>query len=91
MTKLNPIPLAIIMPTGVEFSGGPPELEDAIKDYFSYDCLPTCGIFHLLSEGCSEHSDYTWGFRIYRTTYDRPDSDAKFAKAIEVLNEYIRF
>lgn len=68
----------------------PPELEDAIKDYFSYDCLPTCGIFHLLSQGRSEHSDYTWGFRIYRTTYDQPDSDVKFAKAIEVLNEYIR-
>lgn len=79
------------MPTGVESSDGPPELEDATKDYFSYDCLPTCGIFHLLSEGRSGHGDYTWGFRIYRTTYYQPDSDAKFAKAIEVLNEYIRF
>lgn len=85
LSKLSLVPLAVIMPTG------PPELEDAIKDYFSYDSLPTCGIFHLLFEGRSEHSDYTWGFRIYRTTYNQPDSDAKFAEAIEVLNEYIRF
>jgi hypothetical protein len=79
------------MPTGVGSHGGPPEMEDAIKDYFSYDCLPTCGIWKLLFNGRGEHSDYTWGFRIYRTTYKRPDSDARFAKAIEVLNEYIRF
>jgi hypothetical protein len=79
------------MPTGVGSHGGPPEMEDAIKDYFSYDDLPTCGIWRLLFKGRGEHNDYTWGFRIYRTTYKRPDSDARFAKAIEVLNEYVRF
>ena len=42
-------------------------------------------------EGKQHGRDYTWGFRIYRTTYARPDSDARFAKAIEVLNEYLRF
>jgi hypothetical protein len=79
------------MPTGVGSHGGPPEMEDAIKDYFSYDDLPTCGIWRLLFKGRGKHNDYTWGFRIYRTTYKRPDSDARFAKAIEVFNEYIRF
>jgi hypothetical protein len=37
---------------------------------------------------------YTWGFRIYRTTYRNPDSspnDAAFARAIEILHEYMRY
>jgi hypothetical protein len=72
---------------------GPPELEDAIKDYCSEDTLPTCGILRLLRDGerRKQHNDYTWGFRIYRTTYNAPNSDARFAKALEVLNDYIRF
>lgn len=71
--------------------GGPPELEEAIKDFFSYDELPTCGVFRLLFDGRERNGDYTWGFRIYRTSYKRPDSNARFAKAIDVLNEYIRY
>jgi hypothetical protein len=72
---------------------GLPELEDAIKDYCSEHTLPTCGILRLLRDGerRKQHNDYTWGFRIYRTTYDRSDSEARFAKALEVLNDYIRF
>lgn len=39
---------------------------------------------------------YTWGFRIYRTTYSDPsnpnsDNDAAFARAIEILHEYMRY
>ena len=37
---------------------------------------------------------YTWSFRIYRTTYRNPDSspnDAAFARAIEILHEYMRY
>jgi hypothetical protein len=72
---------------------GPPELEDAIEDYCSEYTLPTCGILGLLRDGelNKQHNDYTWGFRIYRTTYNAPDSDARFANALEVLNDYIRF
>lgn len=70
--------------------GGPPELQSAIKGFFSHSTLPTCGIFHLLWLGHVGHGDYTWGFKIYRTTYNRPDSDARFAKAMQVLNDYIR-
>ena len=73
---------------------GPPELVDCIKDHCSHYSLPSCGILKLLfdgREGKQHGRDYTWGFRIYRTTYTRPDSDARFAKAIEVLNEYLRF
>lgn len=69
---------------------GPPELQDAIRHGFSYSALPTYGVFELLCLGRGRHSDYTWGFRIYRTTYKRADSDSRFARAIEVLNEYIR-
>lgn len=34
--------------------------------------------------------DYTWGYRIFRTSYSQPNSDAEFQKAIDVLQEYIR-
>jgi hypothetical protein len=36
---------------------------------------------------------YTWGFRIYRTTYGSPDApnDAGFTRAIEILDEYMRY
>lgn len=33
---------------------------------------------------------YTWGFRVYRTTYYRPNSDEDFRKAIDILREYLR-
>lgn len=71
--------------------GGPPEFQDSIKGYFSYYSLPMCGVFRLLWLAQQGHGDYTWGFRIYRTTYNEPDSDARFTKAIETLNEYIRY
>lgn len=70
--------------------GAPPNLQDAIKDYHSDWALPTCGIFSLLRLARDGHGDYTWGFRIYRTTYSQPDSDAKFSEAIEILDDYIR-
>lgn len=77
------------MPRTASPLGGPPELQDAIKDYFSYNVLPTCGVYRLLSLAHRGHGDYTWGFRIYRTAY-RAGSDADFARAIEILNDWIR-
>lgn len=73
------------------YSGAPPELRDTIDEHFSYNRLPSCGVQRLLKLAHNGHGDYTWGYRIYRTTYLRLDSDARFAKAIEVLNEYIRY
>jgi hypothetical protein len=72
---------------------GPSELVDCIKDHCSHYTLPSCGILKLLFDGRDGKSgyDYTWGFRIYRTTYCHPNSDSRFAKALEVLNEYLRF
>lgn len=71
--------------------GGPPELQDAIDNRVSFRALPSCGVYKLLKLAYDGHGDYTWGYRIYRTTYSWPDSDSRFAKAIEVLNEYIRY
>ena len=36
------------------------------------------------------HDDYTWGFRVYRTSYSDPNADAEFNKAIEILHSYMR-
>lgn len=36
------------------------------------------------------HDEYTWGFRIYRTSYSEPNADAEFNKAIEILHSYMR-
>lgn len=69
--------------------GGPPELQETIEGYFSFTELPTCGVYRLLQLAFEGRGDYTWGFRIYRTTY-QDGSDKKFAKAMEVLNEWIR-
>jgi hypothetical protein len=71
--------------------GGPPELQNAIDNRVSFRALPSCGVYKLLKLGFDGHGDYTWGYRIYRTTYNRSDSDSRFAKAIEALNEYIRY
>jgi hypothetical protein len=71
--------------------GGPPELQNAIDGHYSYTVLPSCGIYRLLKFAQEGHGDYTWGYRIYRTTYLRPDSDTRFATALEVINEYIRY
>ena len=79
---------------------GPPDLEDAIRNH------PNCGLDgNLPFSGCQwllwdfhypPHAPmpYTWGFRIYRTTYGPPNkssTDADFARAIEVLHEYMRY
>ena len=79
---------------------GPPDLEDAIRNH------PNCGLDgNLPFSGCQwllwdfhypPHAPmpYTWGFRIYRTTYGPPNkssNDADFARAIEVLHEYMRY
>lgn len=73
----------------------PPDLIHAVKGEVSstYNKLPKGGCHKLLNLGSRGKIDYTWGYRIYRTTYNTPNpqaSDADFAKAIEVLNEYIR-
>jgi hypothetical protein len=73
------------------YLGGPPELQDAIDGHVSFTALPSCGVYRLLKLAHAGHGDYTWGYRIYRTTYLRHDSDTRFAKAIEVINEYIRY
>ena len=92
-SRSSPLALSPSQASTMRLFEGPPELEDTIKDYCSEDTLPTCGILRLLRDGerRKQHNDYTWGFRIYRTTYNAPDSDARFAKALEVLNDYIRF
>lgn len=55
---------------------------------------PPVDLFHAVRGEISSSEyhggDYTWGYRIYRTTYNQPNSDADFARAIEVLNEYMR-
>lgn len=74
-------------------SNAPPvDLVHAVRGEVSsdYNKLPEGGCHKLLSLGRRGKGDYTWGYRIYRTTYTNPSSDADFAKAIEVLNEYIR-
>lgn len=70
----------------------PPELVHAVIGEVSsaYNKLSEGGCHKLLNLGGSGKGDYTWGYRIYRTTYKKPNSDADFAKAIEVLEEYIR-
>lgn len=83
-------PISVIkMPSSASILEGPPELRDTIKDDFSYNVLPTYGVCQLLSLARAGHGDYTWGFRIYRTTY-RAGSDTDFARAIDILNEWIR-
>ncbi|GAB7332779.1 hypothetical protein MBLNU13_g04511t1 [Cladosporium sp. NU13] len=66
-------------------------LGDVDAGSFSYTALPACGIFTLLCLGDEGHGDYIWGSKIYRSTYKQPDSDTRFAKIIEVLNEYIHY
>ena len=70
----------------------PADLVYAVRGEVSgdYNKLPEGGCHKLLSLGRRGKGDYIWGYRIYRTTYHAPNSDEDFAKAIEVLNEYIR-
>lgn len=72
--------------------GGPAELQDALGDHLSLSSempLPACGVFKLFCVAEDGHGDYTWGYKIYRTTY-QAGTDAKFARAIEVLNKWMR-
>lgn len=39
----------------------------------------------------ASRDDYHWGFRIYRTAYPPACTDSDFDRAIQVLNEYIRY
>lgn len=70
----------------------PPELVNAINSAREnrYHRLPEGGCHKLLRLGKDGKGDYTWGYRIYRTTYNKPNSDVDFARAIEVFYEYIR-
>lgn len=78
--------------SGSEVKRPPPELVAAVDSGISseFDRLPEGGCHKLLYLGKRGRGNYTWGFRIYRTTYKKLNSDADFARAIEVLNDYIR-
>jgi len=69
---------------------GPPDLLDAIGGQRYGGKLPAGGLRQLLSLGEDGRGDFTWGYRIYRTIYTKPNSDADFARAIEVMNAYMR-
>ena len=69
---------------------GPTELLDAVNSQPSGGNLPGQACQMLLSLGSKGRGDFTWGIRTYRTSYTKTNSDADFAKAIEVLNEYMR-
>jgi hypothetical protein len=73
------------------YADAPPELKDAIQPQTSPRSPTILACQKLLDLALHGHKEYTWGFRIYRTTYAKPNSDADFARAIEVLNEYIRW
>ena len=77
---------------GYQSNTPPIELVHAVRGEVSsrYNKLLEGGCHKLLSLRRHSKGDYTWGYRIYRTTYKKPHSNADFAKAIEVLNEYIR-
>jgi hypothetical protein len=78
---------------------GPPDLEDAINPHSNRSLeggLPFSGCELLLRD--SYHppraaTPYTWGFRIYRTTYGSPNAsnDADFARAMDILHGYMRY
>jgi hypothetical protein len=70
----------------------PQELVEAVNGEHNseYYLLPEGRCHKLLSLGRSGKRDYTWGFRIYRTTYNTPESDSEFARAIEILNAHMR-
>jgi hypothetical protein len=71
---------------------GPTGLLDAVdaQSYGNYDSMPSGACRQLVRLGRLEHRDFTWGFRIYRTSYTKPNSDADFAKAIDNLHAYMR-
>lgn len=72
--------------------GGPPELQDALSDYASLSSvmhLPASGVFKLFCLARKGHGDYTWGYKIYRTTY-RAGTDVKLARAIGRLEDWMR-
>lgn len=69
----------------------PVELRDASKitrGYKPATRTPYRNCHRLIIHG--EQGDYTWGFRIYRTSYSEPNVDAEFNKAIDILRPYMR-
>jgi hypothetical protein len=73
------------------YADAPPELQDAMQPRTSPRSTPIFACQKLLNLALHGHKEYTWGYRIYRTTYGKPNSDADFARAIDVLNEYMRW
>lgn len=51
--------------------------------------IPASGVFKLLCLARKGHGDYTWGYKIYRTTY-RAGTDVKFTRAIKHLEDWMR-
>jgi hypothetical protein len=80
----------------------PADILDALKDHPNSGLdgnLPFSGCRRLLWDfhhPPDAPMSYTWGFRIYRTTYCDPsnpissNNDVDFARAIETLHEYMR-
>jgi hypothetical protein len=73
------------------YADAPAELKDAMQPQTSPRSPTILACQKLLDLALHGHKEYIWGFRIYRTTYAKSNSDADFARAIEVLNEYIRW
>lgn len=70
----------------------PPELTDAIQPQIGFQkSIPSSACQKLLDLALHGHKDFTWGSRIYRTTYTGPNSDEDFERAIDVLDEYMRY
>lgn len=70
----------------------PAELKEALEhgsEAYAYDeTFKSCQRLCLL--GRSHDPPWHWGYRVYRTTYSEPNSDADFEKAMNVLSEYVR-
>lgn len=68
----------------------PPDLREARELPADEDQRDAHTYCHDLS--CyGSRDDYHWGFQIYRTTYPPACTDFDFDRAIQVLNEYIRY
>jgi hypothetical protein len=89
--SLEPHNASVHMKLHAAYADAPPELQDAIQPQTSPRSTSILACQRLLNLALHGHKEYTWGYRIYRTTYAKPNSDADFARAIEVLNEHIRW
>lgn len=71
----------------------PAELEEALQHKSeAYTCNETsayCRNLWLVGE--KHDPPWHWGYRVYRTTYSGPNSDADFENAMHVIKEYVRF